>query len=860
MTAYYDFFRYVKLYSPDGTTLEQTIEADNVTDSINLIRGNGVAWNNVDLGTDTFKIDVEYNLSVPVASTTLRLTDINSANDDIELIAGTNISIVRNSSSQLTFSALVGGVSKSISNISLTNPVRIVTTNQHDFAEGTPVTIVDVVGTTQLNGNEYWMDVIDGTTFDIYTDENLTVGVDGTAFSAYVSGGVATADYGGAKQAFKTIAVTGQPDIVADNLVDTLTFTGGTGIDLTSNASTDTITIDIDTTVITGTGAQTLTNKTIAFQNNSISMLLSELNTAVTDTDVVGIDETQTLTNKTLTSPVISSISNTGTLTLPTSTDTLVGRATTDTLTNKSIDLASNTVTMTLAELQTAVSNATIVDTAGTQTLTNKTLTTPTITTPVINAGADLKNGATSSGFIKFFEDSDNGTNSVTLIAASALTADHTITLPDATGNIVLPSTTDTLTNKSINLTNNTVTGTFAEFNTAVSDATLVDLDDTQTLTNKTINGTDNTLTNIANASLTNSTITVTDGTTSTATALGGTITFSGTTNEVEVGESAGTITVGLPSSVAVTTDLAVGGTKNANYTLTNVGSMILGSNAASSLGGEAFAIDDGTITAKITVTGGVAQFGTKSNHPMDIYTVNGYRARFTTAGHFLVGSTDDGGMVNIKNTTAGAAERGLWVESTPAAGTSPNNVAVFYAGNANLTTPVVRIHHEAPTADQLMLQLTTTGSNTVVFSVDEDGDVAANSITGSIPGMTWMQSYGDDTAIGDAATTITRYAGPGTDFTANTSSLNYPVTANCKVVSLGVYISGTMTAGSATATITKNGTDTTTTITVPNGGSGYYSTTTSTSFDAGDRIGLKVVSIAGTANSFYATSQIELV
>ena len=601
MTAYYDFFRYVKLYSPDGTTLEQTIEADNVTDSINLIRGNGVAWNNVDLGTDTFKIDVEYNLSVPVASTTLRLTDINSVNDDIELIAGTNISIVRNSSSQLTFSALVGGVSKSISSISLTNPVRIVTTNQHDFAEGTPVTIVDVVGTTQLNGNEYWMDVIDGTTFDIYTDENLTVGVDGTAFSAYVSGGVATADYGGAKQAFKTIAVTGQPDIVADNLVDTLTFTGGTGIDLTSNASTDTITIDIDTTVITGTGAQTLTNKTIAFQNNSISMLLSELNTAVTDTDVVGIDETQTLTNKTLTSPVISSISNTGTLTLPTSTDTLVGRATTDTLTNKSIDLASNTVTMTLAELQTAVSNATIVDTAGTQTLTNKTLTTPTITTPVINAGADLKNGATSSGFIKFFEDSDNGTNSVTLIAASALTADHTITLPDATGNIVLPSTTDTLTNKSINLANNTVTGTFAEFNTAVSDATLVDLDDTQTLTNKTINGPDNTLTNIANASLTNSTITVTDGTTSTATALGGTITFSGTTNEVEVGESAGTITVGLPSSVAVATDLAVGGTKNANYTLTNVGSMILGSNAASSLGGEAFAIDDGTITAKIT-------------------------------------------------------------------------------------------------------------------------------------------------------------------------------------------------------------------------------------------------------------------
>jgi len=52
---------------------------------------------------------------------------------------------------------------------------------------------------------------------------------------------------------------------------------------------------------------------------------------------VVTTSGSQTLTNKTLTTPVISSISNTGTLTLPTSTDTLVGRATTDTLTNKTL-------------------------------------------------------------------------------------------------------------------------------------------------------------------------------------------------------------------------------------------------------------------------------------------------------------------------------------------------------------------------------------------------------------------------------------------------------------------------------------------------------------------------------------------
>jgi len=86
---------------------------------------------------------------------------------------------------------------------------------------------------------------------------------------------------------------------------ETLTLTGGTGID--TSGSGNTVTFAIDSTVATLTG-------------------------------------TQTLTNKTLTTPVISTISNTGTVTLPTATDTLVGRATTDTLTNKTIDVDNNTV------------------------------------------------------------------------------------------------------------------------------------------------------------------------------------------------------------------------------------------------------------------------------------------------------------------------------------------------------------------------------------------------------------------------------------------------------------------------------------------------------------------------------------
>jgi hypothetical protein len=69
-----------------------------------------------------------------------------------------------------------------------------------------------------------------------------------------------------------------------------------------------------------------------------------------------------------------------------------------------------------------------------TQTLTNKTL-----TTPVVNAGVQLKNGATSAGFAEFFEDSDNGTNKVTLIGPAS-TADVTVTLPSSAGTVALTS------------------------------------------------------------------------------------------------------------------------------------------------------------------------------------------------------------------------------------------------------------------------------------------------------------------------------------------------------------------------------------------------------------------------------------
>ena len=67
----------------------------------------------------------------------------------------------------------------------------------------------------------------------------------------------------------------------------------------------------------------------------------------------------------------------------------------------------------------------------------------------------------------------------------------------------------------------------------------------------------------IANAKLANSSITVTDGSNSTAMALGSTVTFSATANETTVAENNGTITIGLPDNVTIAGNLTVVGTQS---------------------------------------------------------------------------------------------------------------------------------------------------------------------------------------------------------------------------------------------------------------------------------------------------------
>jgi hypothetical protein len=221
---------------------------------------------------------------------------------------------------------------------------------------------------------------------------------------------------------------------------ETLTFTGGTGID-TSGAS-NAVTFAIDSTVATLTGTQTLTNKTVNLANNSLTGTTAEFNTALSDGSFA----------------------------------TLAG---TETLTNKTVNLASNTLTGTTAEFNTALSDGSFATLAGSETLTNKTIDTANNTITVVEADiSDLGAYITAS-------------STDTLTNKTIDTANNTITIVEADisdlGSYITASSSDTLTNKSISLTTNTLTGTTAEFNTALSDGSFTTLAGTETLTNKTL-------------------------------------------------------------------------------------------------------------------------------------------------------------------------------------------------------------------------------------------------------------------------------------------------------------------------------------------------------------------------------------
>ena len=150
----------------------------------------------------------------------------------------------------------------------------------------------------------------------------------------------------------------------------------------------------------------------------------------LTAADASGGDKTITLPNTTgtvaLTSDIVYPVTLTNSVTL----------------TNKTLALGSNTISGTTVEFNTALTDGSFATLAGSETLTNKSLTAPTLT-----------GSSTSAGSIIFKEDTDNGTNSATLVGPAS-TADVTITLPAETGTVL--TTASSIANS--NLANSTIT------------------------------------------------------------------------------------------------------------------------------------------------------------------------------------------------------------------------------------------------------------------------------------------------------------------------------------------------------------------------------------------------------------------
>lgn len=90
-----------------------------------------------------------------------------------------------------------------------------------------------------------------------------------------------------------------------------------------------------------------------------------------------------------------------------------------------------------------------VVGTLKTQTLTNKTLTAPTISDPTIT-------GTASAGAVLVFEGTTADNNETTLTVVDP-TQDNTVTIPNTSGNVVIDTATQTLTNKT--LTSPTISG-----------------------------------------------------------------------------------------------------------------------------------------------------------------------------------------------------------------------------------------------------------------------------------------------------------------------------------------------------------------------------------------------------------------
>lgn len=143
-----------------------------------------------------------------------------------------------------------------------------------NLTDGTGITITEGAGSITIT-NSGVTSAVAGTGISVsgatgavtITNTGVTSAVAGTGITVSGATGAVTVsnnDRGSSQNIFKNIAVSGQTTVVADSNDDTLTFAAGTGITITTNATTDTVTITGTGGTVTSVGMTVPTGLSVA--------------------------------------------------------------------------------------------------------------------------------------------------------------------------------------------------------------------------------------------------------------------------------------------------------------------------------------------------------------------------------------------------------------------------------------------------------------------------------------------------------------------------------------------------------------------------------------------------------------------